>query len=429
MRSRSVLVPAAVGLALALTACGSATKVDNQPATGVPTTATAGAGTSPMAESSGTAGEMSSDAAATDSAASGAGGSPAAFSCPSATDTFAFTSGGDVNIQNLWQQDLIPKFQQACPNITVKFTFDTHDANVNLNVSKLAAAVKSGQTPDVDVVDTGFATAAAQAGLTEKLSADKIPELGSVNADALAAYQGAAVPYRGSSVLLAYDSSQVASPPKTLADLLAWIKANPGKFTYNTPDSGGSGYSFAETVVASKMSADVVKKMQTDYVPDSEGEWSAGLDELKSLTPAIYQNVYPNGNQAVLDLLTKGEIAMAPVWSDQFLSAQSQGQLGEEFKVAQISDPSFTGGAAYIALIKGSKHADAGNAFISWLLQPAQQAEMITKISAFPAIPLSKLPADVQSSFAGVDTQDLRANFNSKLQADFKQKWAATVPG
>jgi hypothetical protein len=119
MRSRSVLVPAAVGLALALTACGSATKVDNQPATGVPTTATAGAGTSPMAESSGTAGEMSSDAAATDSAASGAGGSPAAFSCPSATDTFAFTSGGDVNIQNLWQQDLIPKFQQACPNITV----------------------------------------------------------------------------------------------------------------------------------------------------------------------------------------------------------------------------------------------------------------------------------------------------------------------
>jgi putative spermidine/putrescine transport system substrate-binding protein len=296
-------------------------------------------------------------------------------------------------------------------------------------VSKLAAAVKSGQTPDVDVVDTGFATAAAQAGLTEKLSADKIPELGSVNADALAAYQGAAVPYRGSSVLLAYDSSQVASPPKTLADLLAWIKANPGKFTYNTPDSGGSGYSFAETVVASKMSADVVKKMQTDYVPDSEGEWSAGLDELKSLTPAIYQNVYPNGNQAVLDLLTKGEIAMAPVWSDQFLSAQSQGQLGEEFKVAQISDPSFTGGAAYIALIKGSKHADAGNAFISWLLQPAQQAEMVTKISAFPAIPLSKLPADVQSSFAGVDTQDLRANFNSKLQADFKQKWAATVPG
>jgi putative spermidine/putrescine transport system substrate-binding protein len=230
-------------------------------------------------------------------------------------------------------------------------------------------------------------------------------------------------------VLLAYDSTQISSPPKTLADLIAWIKANPGKFTYNTPDSGGSGYAFAETVVASKISAADVKKMQTDYLPDKESEWSAGLQELKSLTPSIYQNVYPNGNQAVLDLLSKGEILLAPVWSDQFLSARSQGQLGEEFKVSQISDPSFTGGAAYIAVIKGSKHTDAANAFISWLLQPAQQAEMVTKISAFPAIPMTQLPKDVQNAFSGVDTQDLRPNFNSKMQADFKQKWAATVPG
>ena len=67
--------------------------------------------------------------------------------------------------------------------------------------------------------------------------------------------KGAAIPYRGSSVVLAYNSDHVKSPPKTLGALLDWIRANPGKFTYNSPNSGGSGYSFAETVVDSLLHA------------------------------------------------------------------------------------------------------------------------------------------------------------------------------
>ncbi len=340
-----------------------------------------------------------------------------------------FSSDGDVNIQNLWQKAMLPAFNKVCPDIKINFIFDTHSVNANLTVSKIAAAIQQKQAVPIDVADNSVAEAGAQAGLMQTLTAAEIPNIANVDKTALARFKGTAIPYRGSSVLLAYDSTKVTAPPKTLKDLLTWITANPGKFTYNTPDSGGSGYSFVESVIDSHISADDLAKMQTDYLPDMESTWNQGLAELKSLTPSIYQNVYPKGNQAVLNLMGSGEIEMAPVWSDQFLSAQSQGQIGKEWKVSQISDPSFTGGAAYMGIVNTTTHAKAAEAFVNWVLEPAQQGTIVTTISGFPAIPLTMLPADAQSGFAGVDTQVLRPSMSSKMQADVKTKWTSTVPG
>ena len=59
------------------------------------------------------------------------------------------------------------------------------------------------------------------------------------------------MPYRGSQVLLAYDTAKLdpADAPKTFADLIAWIKANPGQFIYNRPDKGGSGGNFVRRAI------------------------------------------------------------------------------------------------------------------------------------------------------------------------------------
>ena len=59
------------------------------------------------------------------------------------------------------------------------------------------------------------------------------------------------LPYRGSQVLLAYDTTKLAPAdvPKTFADLIAWIKANPGQFIYNRPNKGGSGGNFVRRAI------------------------------------------------------------------------------------------------------------------------------------------------------------------------------------
>src|SRR6185437_2639539 len=112
------------------------------------------------------------------------------------------------------------------------------------------------------------------------------------------------------------------------------------------------GYSFAETVVDQFIPQNVLTQMDNGYVPNLESNWKQGLDQLHSLNQYVYQGVYPNGNQAILDLLAKGQIWIAPVWSDQSLTALKNGQLPSSIHLLQISSPSFTGGAAYLGVLK-----------------------------------------------------------------------------
>lgn len=402
----------------ATTAATSAATSAASSETGSPASSETGAGTSSEATSAATSAATGATSAAT--------GSPAAVDCGS-PDSLTFLSDGDVNIQNLWKQTMLPAFAKVCPDIKINFQFDVNSANVTQNVAKIAAAQQTGQPAPYDLLEDSSATAAAQAGLVEPITAAMVPSLDTVNQPALKQYNSTAVPWRGSAVLLAYDSSKVTTPPKTLDDLLAWIKANPGQFIYNDPSGGGSGSSFVETVLDANMSADDVAKMDAGYVPDLESAWAPGFDVLKGLTPYVYQKTYPHGNSDVLNLMGSGAVSMAPVWSDQFLTAQKSGQVGDEWKVTQITDPSFTGGAAFLAIVKGTPHAKAAATFINWVIQPEQQAKVVETISGFPSIPIEKLPADTQGVFGNIDVQNLRPGYSSKMNAEMKSQWTAKV--
>ena len=133
------------------------------------------------------------------------------------------------------------------------------------------------------------------------------------------------MPYRASSVILAYNSAEVKDPPKTLDDLLTWIKNNEGKFTYNPPDKGGSGGNFVTRVLKIGIPDNQQTFFQTDYDESKEAMWEKGWTALKDLHPHIFNSgFYPAGNIPVLQTLGKGSISMAPVWSDQSLSYLSQ---------------------------------------------------------------------------------------------------------
>ena len=343
-------------------------------------------------------------------------------------DTIVLYASGDVNVQSLWQQYIIPGFEKKNPNIKVKFIFSEHGVNDTTTLARIGAAVKQRKWPGIDLVDAGLVTTLATDGLTQPVTKATAPNIKNVDPKLLTPVKGAAIPYRGSSVVLAYDSTNVATPPKTLSGLLTWIKTHPGKFTYNSPNSGGSGYSFAETVVDSFMSASVLKQMQQGYVPNLESNWKQGFDLLHSLNQYVYQGVYPNGNAAVLDLLGKGQIWVAPVWSDQSLTALKTGQLPPTVHLTQIANPSFTGGAAYLGVPKSAKHKADVYKFVNYVLSPAAQTQIINVMAGFPAIPLKLMPKAIQNKFADVSANSLRPTYAQKQQSDFKAQWQQTVP-
>lgn len=377
-------------------------------------------------------GSLTTDSAAPAATAGGAAAPSASAAAGGAGPGSSLTlyAGADTNIQTLWSSSLIPGFEKAFPQYQVKFVFSEHGSNDDQEYARLGASIKTHSRPPADMIaDSGFTNTAATAGQFIPVTSGNVPNLAGVQKPLLAPVNGRAIPYRGSAVLLAYDSTKVTAVPRTLDQVLAWIRANPGRFTYNSPSTGGSGGAFVETVVDRYTSPANLTKLIAGPDSAAEKDWDKGLGVLHDLNSSVYQHVYPNGNQAVLDLLGKGQIWMAPVWSDQFLSAVSAGQLGKQIKVTQISDPSFTGGAAYLGIPTNTGNMQAALALANYVLEPAQQAVIVTTIAGFPAVPVRTLPAAVQSRLAGTDANTLRAGLSSGAGDDLSRMWQSTVPG
>ncbi len=362
------------------------------------------------------------------SCSSGSSGSAGGGSTAASGGTITVAASGDTNVQELWQQILIPDFEKANPGVKVNFSFDLHGTNNQQNFAKLAAATQQDKDPGIDLV-ASFTDKASSAGLLADVG-NKVPNLSNVDPKVVAAGGKGAIPYRASSVLLAYNPEKVANPPATLAELLAWIKANPGRFTYNSPKSGGSGGAFVATVLDSKVPTADRDAMTAGYKKELEKDWDPGWEILRGLNPFVYQKgVYPNGNNQVLQLLSSGQIDMAPVWSDQFISGQASGTIPKTYKAQQIKNPSFTGGAAYVGVTKASKNQDLAFKLADFMLTPQIQAKIADKIAGYPAISMSKMSPEIQAKFQSADANNLRPGYFPDHNSDINNLWDQNVPG
>lgn len=338
---------------------------------------------------------------------------------------------GDTNVQDLWEKSLIPAFEEQHPKISVHTSIDLHGEHDAQTQANLATAVKAGKSVAYDLVDAGWVTTVGKAGLLAKVDEQGVPALKDVPEATRQQGGDHAIPYRASSVLLAYDPEKVTDPPKTLDDVLAWIKEHPGQFAYNSPSSGGSGGSFVATVLAKYLTASEQETMQTSYDKSLESKWDEGFQELKDLGPSMYQKgVYPNGNDQVVQLLGSGQIAMAPVWSDQFITSQKTGIIPKSIKAVQISDPSFTGSASFLGIPETEPAAKkaAAEELADFVLSSKGQQLVASAVSGYPVVPLDTLPKSVAEQFADANPSQLRLGFQSEFAADMNAAWDAKVP-
>lgn len=341
-------------------------------------------------------------------AACGGGGTPSAggSAAPSAAEDkeLVFYSGGDTNVQDLHQKQIIPAFEKAT-GIKVTFTFLEHGTGAQGIYDRIKAQSDAGKAQwDIDLweSDTGYYTRPDDLFL--QVTDKDIPNLSKVPKPTLDFVQNKAVPYRGSSVVLAYSSDKVANPPQSYDQLLDWIKANPGKFAYNEPSTGGSGDAFVIAMLYKY--SDYNKYISQPFSAANEKDWDAAFAALKALAPSLYgKGTYPKGNAGTLDLLNRGEIWMGTVWSDQSTQALAAGQLPKTVKITQIN-PAFNGGAAYLGITKKATHKQAAMKYLNFLLEPAQQSLIVTgAMSGYPGIDWQYMPSDARTRFSGADKE------------------------
>ncbi|WP_248924147.1 extracellular solute-binding protein [Paenibacillus hamazuiensis] len=338
----------------------------------------------------------------------------------------SFYFSGSANVKEMWET-LAPQFEKANPGIKVKLVHLPDGQAEGAAIDKVLGAKKAGQkSVDVDLFETGLSnlTKGEKDGIWEKLTQSSIPNLSKVDAAYMKDVHELAVPYRASSVILAYNSKNVPTPPKTADELYQWIKQHPGKFAYNDPATGGSGSSFVQTAIYNFLPADAIHNQD----PAIMKEWDKGFALLKELGPYMYQKgVYPKKNQGTLDILASGEVDIIPAWSDMALEQLSKKMLPDTIKLTQI-EPAFTGGPSYIAIPAMSEKKEAAQKFINYVLTPDAQTVIINKMFGYPGIKWSEMPADLQKKFESV-AKGYRTFTIGALGDEINKRWQREVAG
>lgn len=228
--------------------------------------------------------------------------------------------------------------------------------------------------------------------------------------------------YRGTTVVMAYNSDVIDTPPTTMDELVEWMKVNPGRFSYNTASTGGAGDSFIRSSIYNFLPEEAFMSDDEKWI----NEWDEGFDFLASIHPYMYKSgnkvVYPNKNQGTLDLLINKEIDMCPTWADMAISQIRNGTLPASTKIYQI-EPSFTGAVNSFVIPTMGSNPEGAHAFIDYMLSPEAQNILLLQMAAIPLIDQVDLDIEAAKDVAGLDVTNFRTQSIGALGRILDAKW------
>lgn len=368
--------------------------------------------------------------AASSGAASSGGTAPSASSDPAPEKkTFKVWATGSDNVQQMLEI-LVDDFNtnsEYAGTYQAELSYMLSGTGAASLVDSLAAAYQTGQTnTDYDVLEMGgdnwskLLSYVGEDAFVE-LDKSKIPNAATVTAE-IANGTSRIQPYRGTTVVLAYNGDTVTDVPKTMDELLQWIKDHPGRFTYNTPGTGGAADGFIRTLTYNFMPEEAAYSGDPKWVE----QWDQGFEILKEIHPYMYSSggtiIYPNKNQGALDLLANGEIDMCPMWADMVLSQRAAGTVPSNVKITTITPP-FTGDAVGWTIPTIGSNVDGAYAWMNYMLSDEVQRMLVEKMAAIPLVDMSGMDMTGYEDLLGLDVSNFRTLSIGDLGVTYNEKW------
>jgi putative spermidine/putrescine transport system substrate-binding protein len=189
--------------------------------------------------------------------------------------------------------------------------------------------------------------------------------------------------------VLIYNPSKVPNPPKTADELMAWAKANPGKFMYARPANSGPGRSIVQGV----------SYILGDSKPlDPEKGWDKTWAYLREL--GKYVEYYPTGTAVTLKEFAQGQrwiIAGIMEWD---MKPRAQSVIPPDSKISIMENTTFVIDGHYWAIPVGvpQDQIDVILDLIKFMRTPEQQ-QLTWPAFIGPSIKaatLDKAPKDIQ---------------------------------
>lgn len=325
-----------------------------------------------------------------------------AFAEPGVIDIF---SNSDANITDFWQSNVRPVFEGANPGVSLNVVPSGGSAGMNAILDRAYAAFKSSTDPQVDMFEAtsgSYPKGAGDEGAWVDMTQAGLSNWSSVNTG-LMPFKWA-LPYRGSVVALMYNAEKVKNPPQTYPELVAWIKANPGRFTYPRPDVGDSGEAFMARSLWEANSHDTSLYTADNYTPEYAAPYVEKLWALlNEIGPHLYGNgQYAGGNTQAIQMLASGAIDMTVAWSDMALQAMTEGVVPQTTALAQLQDLSFQGGYVYMVVPNAAANKEAALKLADFMISSEIQNKIVTQLGGFPSVKWSVLDPTLEAKYNGM---------------------------
>lgn len=344
-------------------------------------------------------------------------------------------TSSDQNILDFWTNIVKPKFEAANPGITINLVDGGDSAGLQAIADRAIAALGTSNDPQADFFegfDSRLPVGAIDKGLWVDFSKENLSNYSKINPLAFEIDPlGTNLPYRGSQVLLAYDTTKLpaADVPKTWPDLVAWIKANPGQFIYNRPNKGGSGGNFVRRAIYAANGDDPTMFSVDGYTDEKAKEmldpaWAI----LNDLAPSMMDGgAYTSGNTQSIQLLGQGAVTMIPAWSDQAIQAINQGALPETTGLVQLSDLGFPGNFARITVNTNGVNKDAALKLADFILTEEVQAAVLENLGGFPAVSWDYMSPELHEKYKDVIPASIPVFPGGPWEKKINEEWYRAV--
>ncbi len=252
--------------------------------------------------------------------------------------------------------------------------------------------------------------------------------------------QGMESPWGSAQMVMIYDSARTPRPPKSIAALIDWIKAHPGRFTYPAPPDFTGSVFVRHIFYHAAGSVDI---WQGDY---TEAEFNKAADAtyaiLSDLKKSLWRegDTYPESPVRMNTLFADGEVDFSFSYHQGEASRNILDGLFPKTVRTFVFDEGTITNTHFVAIPYNAKDTAAAMVVANFLLSPEAQLEKAKPDvwGDFSTLSPSKLPASWQEKFkdlprgaATLDDAELQAHQlpepPSKILVQLEKGWTEHV--
>ena len=339
--------------------------------------------------------------------------------------------GGDDTLNSFVDDEVAPRLAELGVTLDQVRVTDTADA-VNAVLGEQRAGLSSdGAVDAIWINGENFATG-VQADLWACGWAGDLPNARFVDAEDPTVSTDFGVPVDGcesvwqqASSALVYDSAELdASDVASVASLLRWAQANPGRFTYPAPPDFTGSMAVRSILYAQ---IDGPDKLPAAFDEAAFENGTAPLWKLLNrIEPTLWRGgeTYPTSQDDVEKLYSDGEISAYFTYGPGAVAQQvADGTYPDSTRQAVPASGNISN-HSYLTIPANAAHQAAALVLANVLQDPEVQLALYEDTGIYPGIDLSRTPAAVQQAFADVQPSDSVLSI-AQLTADAQPELAS----